>query len=71
MVTLNQIEELGRRIGREFHAERVVLFGSNAGGAPTDDSHPFLGGMPAFLAGMMKRSSHMAGSRRPCHLSGA
>ena len=38
MVTLNQIEELGRRIGREFHAKRVVLFGSYARGVPTDDS---------------------------------
>ena len=38
MVTMNQIEELGRRIGHEFHAHRVVLFGSYASGAPTDDS---------------------------------
>lgn len=38
MVTMNQIEELGRRIGHEFPARRVVLFGSYAGGAPTDDS---------------------------------
>ncbi len=38
MVTMNQIEELARRIGREFGAERVVLFGSFAHGIPTDDS---------------------------------
>ena len=38
MVTMSQIEELGRRIGREFHARRVVLFGSHARGAATDDS---------------------------------
>ena len=38
MMTMNQIEESGRRIGREFHAHRVVLFGSYAGGTPTDDS---------------------------------
>ena len=38
MVTMNQIEELGRRIGREFHADRVVLFGSYADGLATDDS---------------------------------
>ncbi len=38
MVTISQIEELSRRIGREFHAERVVLFGSFARGVPTDDS---------------------------------
>ncbi len=38
MVTMNQIEELGRRIGREFDADRIVLFGSHARGLATDDS---------------------------------
>ena len=38
MVTMNQIEELSRRIGREFDAERIVLFGSYAHGVATDDS---------------------------------
>ncbi len=38
MMTVNQIEELGRRIGREFHADRVVLFGSYARGVPMEDS---------------------------------
>ncbi|MCH7885864.1 MAG: nucleotidyltransferase domain-containing protein [Planctomycetes bacterium] len=38
MVTMNQIEEFGRRIGCEFHSERVVLFGSYARGLGTDDS---------------------------------
>ncbi|MCK4659505.1 MAG: nucleotidyltransferase domain-containing protein [Phycisphaerae bacterium] len=38
MVTMNQIEDLGRRIGREFHADRVVLFGSYVRGAATNDS---------------------------------
>ena len=38
MVTVNQIEELGRRIGREFDADRVVLFGSYTGGAARGDS---------------------------------
>lgn len=38
MVTMNQIEDLGRRIGREFHAHRVVLFGSHAHGVATEDS---------------------------------
>lgn len=38
MVTMYQIEELGRLIGREFHARRVVLFGSYAQGVATDDS---------------------------------
>ena len=38
MVTMSEIEELGQRIGREFPADRVVLFGSYARGLPTDDS---------------------------------
>jgi len=38
MVAMNRIEEFGWRIGREFGAERVILFGSYARGAVTDDS---------------------------------
>ena len=38
MVTMRQIENLARRIGREFHARRVVLFGSHARGVATVDS---------------------------------
>jgi len=38
MVTMNKIEEFGRRIGSEFDAERVVLFGSYAEGIATEDS---------------------------------
>ena len=38
MVAMNRIEEFGRLIGREFNAERVILFGSYARGAVTEDS---------------------------------
>jgi predicted nucleotidyltransferase len=38
MAAMNQIEEFGRRIGREFGAEKVILFGSYAIGAPSADS---------------------------------
>ena len=38
MVTMGQIEDVGRRIGREFHPQRIVLFGSRAGESATDDS---------------------------------
>ena len=38
MVTMSQIEDFGRRIGREFQPERVVLFGSHARGLASDDS---------------------------------
>lgn len=38
MVAMSQIEELGQRIGREFGAEKVVLFGSYAQDTATEDS---------------------------------
>jgi predicted nucleotidyltransferase len=38
MVAMDRIEELSRQIGREFGAERVILFGSYARGKVTDDS---------------------------------
>ena len=38
MVAMNQIEMFGKRIGTEFKAEKVVLFGSYAQGTATVDS---------------------------------
>ena len=38
MVAMRQIEDVGQRIGREFGAERVILFGSYAQGPVTGDS---------------------------------
>ena len=38
MVAMNRIKEFGQRVGREFNAERVMLFGSYARGAVTEDS---------------------------------
>ena len=38
MVAMNQIKEFGQQIGREFAAERVILFGSYARGTVTEDS---------------------------------
>ena len=38
MVRMNQIEEFGQRIGREFGADRVILFGSYAQGSVSEDS---------------------------------
>ncbi len=38
MVAMDKIEEFGQRIGRQFNAERVILFGSYARGAVTKDS---------------------------------
>jgi len=38
MVSISKIRELGRRIGREFQPEKVLLFGSHARGEPHPDS---------------------------------
>ena len=38
MTAINKIKEFGRRIGEQFHAERVILFGSYAQGKVTADS---------------------------------
>ena len=38
MVAMSQIEEFGLRIGSEFNAHRVVLFGSYAEGSAVEDS---------------------------------
>jgi len=38
MVAMSEIEGFGQRIGREFGAERVILFGSHARGEVSEDS---------------------------------
>jgi predicted nucleotidyltransferase len=38
MVAMKKIKEFGQRIGRQFGAERVILFGSYAQGTPSVDS---------------------------------
>ncbi len=38
MVSMHEIEEFGQRIGRDFGADRVILFGSWAQGEVTEDS---------------------------------
>ena len=38
MVALNDIEQFGKRIGEQFGAEKVILFGSHAEGTATEDS---------------------------------
>ena len=37
-MAISEIEEFGRQIGRQFGAERVILFGSYARGTVTEDS---------------------------------
>lgn len=38
MITKKQIKELCEQIVREFHPEKIILFGSHAYGTPTPDS---------------------------------
>ena len=38
MVTMRKIRAVGQQIGRRFHPQRVILFGSYAYGRPTEDS---------------------------------
>jgi len=38
MVAMNDIQELANRIAREFHPQRIILFGSHAFGSPKPDS---------------------------------
>jgi predicted nucleotidyltransferase len=38
LVAMNRITRFGKRIGEEFGAERVILFGSHAKGKATKDS---------------------------------
>ncbi|MGE0884053.1 MAG: nucleotidyltransferase domain-containing protein [Blastocatellales bacterium] len=38
MITKKQIKELCDQIVREFHPEKIILFGSHAYGEPTSDS---------------------------------
>ena len=38
MVAMSHIKEFGHKIGREFGADRVILFGSYAEGSATEDS---------------------------------
>jgi predicted nucleotidyltransferase len=38
MIAMDRIEHLSDRIAKEFHPQRIILFGSYADGAPRSDS---------------------------------
>jgi predicted nucleotidyltransferase len=38
VASMKQIRDVAQRIGREFHPEKVILFGSYASGVPKPDS---------------------------------
>jgi predicted nucleotidyltransferase len=65
MVAMDSIEEFGRRIGREFSAERVILFGSYARGAVTKDSDVDLLVIGPFEGRSVDRSVQIRMKLRP------
>ena len=65
MVSLRRIKELGQRIGREFDAERVVLFGSHARGTATEDSDVDLLVILPFKGRSVNQSVQMRMRLRP------
>ena len=65
MVAMDKIEEFGRRIGRQFGAERVILFGSYARGAATKDSDVDLLVIGPYEGRSVDRSVQMRMKLRP------
>ena len=65
MVAMSQIEEFGWRIGREFDAEKVILFGSYAQGTATDDSDVDLLVVAAFEGKSVDKSVEIRMKLRP------
>jgi predicted nucleotidyltransferase len=65
MVAMNQIEEFGRRIGEEFGAEKVILFGSHAQGTASPDSDVDLLIVAAFEGRSVDKSVQIRLKLRP------
>jgi len=65
LVAMNQIEEFGRRVGEEFGAERVILFGSYARGNATLDSDVDILVVGAFEGRSVDRSVEIRMKLRP------
>jgi predicted nucleotidyltransferase len=65
MVAMGQIEGFVRRIGREFGAERVILFGSYARGTVTEDSDVDLLVIGPFEGRSVDRSVEIRMKLRP------
>ena len=65
MVAMDKIEEFGRRIGRQFGAERVILFGSYARGTVTRDSDVDLLVIGPFEGRSVDRSVQIRMKLRP------
>ena len=65
MVAMDKIRELSRRIGRQFDAERVILFGSYARGAATRESDVDLLVIGPFEGRSVDRSVEIRMKLRP------
>lgn len=65
MATMEQIQEIARRIGEEFSPQRVILFGSYARGNPTRDSDVDLLIIKSFKGSSVKKSVEIRLKVRP------
>ncbi len=65
MVAMSEIEGFGQRIGRQFGAERVILFGSYARGKVCDDSDVDLMIIGPFEGRSVDRSVEIRMKLRP------
>lgn len=65
MVTMGQIEDLACRIGHEFRADQIVLFGSHARGVATGDSDVDLLIVLPFAGNSVDQSVAMRMKLRP------
>ena len=65
MVLLSDLTEFAKRIGEEFHANRVILFGSRAQGTAGDDSDVDLLVVMPFRGDRAKQSVAIRMKLRP------
>jgi predicted nucleotidyltransferase len=65
MVTMAEIEALGRQVGEQYHAERLILFGSYARGVVTEDSDVDLLVVIPFDGHRANQSGAIRSSLRP------
>jgi predicted nucleotidyltransferase len=65
MVTMNEIKQFGRSIGTEFSAEKVILFGSYARGATTQNSDVDLLVVASFNGTSVDKSVQIRMKLRP------
>jgi len=65
MIALRQIKKITNRIGREFHPDRIILFGSYAHGKPGKDSDVDLMVIMPFKGRPVKKSVEIRLKTRP------